>query len=31
MPDALRDKLIEIIEGGWTFNPDQWAASMERQ
>jgi hypothetical protein len=30
MPDALRDKLIEIIEGGWTFNPDQWAASMER-
>ena len=30
MPDALRDKLIYIIEGGWTFNPEKWASSMER-
>lgn len=30
MPDALRDKLIDIINGGWTFDPALWEASMER-
>ena len=30
MPDALREKLVTIIEGGWKFDPEKWAASMER-
>ena len=30
MPDALREKLDEIIQGGWEFDEAKWAASLER-
>ena len=30
MPDALREKLTEIIGGGWEFDPALWEASVER-
>jgi len=30
MPDALREKITEIIESGWKFDAEKWAASQER-
>jgi len=30
MPDALREKLDEIVEGGWEFSPMLWEASVNR-
>jgi Ca2+-binding EF-hand superfamily protein len=30
MPDALREKLDEIVAGGWKFDPEAWGASVAR-
>ena len=30
MPDALREKLDEIVAGGWNFDPEAWGASVAR-